>query len=360
MVGGFADWFAVTALFRHPLRLPIPHTAIVPNKKDQIGEALATFVDEHFLTGDVVGERIEAMHVTRRIGEWLSDPAHAARLSDELGSAVAGAAGVIRDDELRVAVTAYIERRLRDAPLAPVLARMVDALREAGQHQVALTAAIRGLMRFLDENRQVFRDRLAQESPEWVPEWVDERVFARAFRGVQSFLADVVADPTHVVRVEFDKRLAGYAEQLRTDPVVAGNAELAKTHLLDHPEVRQWMASTWDHIRASVVTGSADPASDVRATTAALTVSIGEALQTNAELQARFDAWIRGITGYVMERYSDEIASVISTTVSRWDAEDTGRRIELLVGRDLQFIRVNGTVVGALVGVLIYAIGHAL
>ena len=358
MIGGLADWFAVTALFRYPLGIRIPHTAIVPRKKDQIGQALAGFVEQHFLTPAVVGERLDALQVSQRLGEWLADPVHAARLADEIGSALAGAAGVLRDDELRIAVTGYMERRIRDAPLAPALARTIDALRDAGQHQVALSAALRGLMRFLDENRAVFRDRLAQESPDWVPDWVDDRVFARAYAGVQSFLADILADPQHQVRIEFERRLTGYAEQLRSDPVVAANTELAKEHLLDHPEMRQWMASTWDHLRSTVVTGSSAPGSDVRATTAALTVSMGEALMTNAELQARVDGWLRGVTGYVLDRYSDEIAAVISTTIERWDAAETGRRIEIQVGRDLQFIRLNGTVVGALVGVAIYTVGR--
>src|SRR5207344_1813315 len=191
MVGGLADWFAVTALFRYPLGIPIPHTAIIPRKKDQIGAALASFVQQNFLTGSVVGERLAAAQVARRTGEWLADPGHAARIADEAGSALNGLADVIRDDEVRDAVAHFTHRRLQEVQLAPLLARVLDVVRESGQHQAALTAGLKGLMRFLDDNRTVFRERLSEESPDWVPEWVDDRLFARLFTGLQSFLADV-------------------------------------------------------------------------------------------------------------------------------------------------------------------------
>ncbi|HLY35045.1 MAG TPA: DUF445 family protein, partial [Jatrophihabitantaceae bacterium] len=162
MVGGLADWFAVTALFRHPLRLPIPHTAIIPRKKDQIGEGLAGFVSQYFITPEIVGERLAAAQVPSRVGAWLVEPAHAALVAQELSNAIGGMATVLRDDELRHAVATFADKRLRDLDVAPLLGRLVDAVRASGQHQAALTTVLRGLMRFLDDNRQVFRHRVAQ------------------------------------------------------------------------------------------------------------------------------------------------------------------------------------------------------
>jgi uncharacterized membrane-anchored protein YjiN (DUF445 family) len=360
MVGGLADWFAVTALFRHPLGIPVPHTAIVPRKKDQIGGALASFVEQNFLTAEVVGERLSGVEIPRRVGEWLADPAHAARSAEEFGSAFNRAAGLLRDDVLRDAVTGYIDRRMHDTQLAPVLARTIDALADSGQHQVALGAGLRGLSRFLEENRTVFRSRLTEESPEWVPNWVDERVFNKAFTAVQNFLADVVRDDAHELRRQFDQRLREYAEELRTDPAVAAQAEQAKTHLLDHPDVHDWVATTWTHLKSSVVTGSSDPRSELQATLASVLAQLGQALTHDDELRRRLDSWISSGTLYVLERYSDEIAGIISSTIERWDATDTSRRIEVQVGRDLQFIRVNGTVVGALAGLAIFTLSRLL
>ena len=360
MVGGLADWFAVTALFRHPMGIPIPHTAIIQRKKDQIGRGLGEFVQQHFLTGSVVGEHVAQAEIPRRTGEWLATPANAALVADELATAMAGMSSFVRDDEIRAAVAAYADKRLREADLAPLLSRVLGAVCESGQHQVALSAGLRGLMRFLEDNRPIFRSRLAEESPEWVPEWVDDRVFNRLFTGLQSFLADVMADDGHDLRRQFDQRLRDYATALRSDPAKAASIDAAKLQLLDHPEVRAWLSTLWTHLKGAVVAGASDPGSELRRTVASLTVQLGTSLRDDPTMRAKVEALLQRLVGHVSARYADDIAAVISTTVARWDAEDTSRRLELQVGRDLQFIRINGTVVGALVGVLIYGISRLL
>ena len=360
MVGGLADWFAVTALFRYPLGIPIPHTAIIPRKKDQIGAALASFVQQNFLTGSVVGERLAAAQAARRTGEWLADPGHAARIADEAASALNGLANVIRDDEVRDAVAQFAHRKLQEVQLAPLLARVLDAVRESGQHQAALTAGLKGLMRFLDDNRTVFRDRLSEESPDWVPEWVDDRLFARLFTGLQSFLADVSTQPDHELRKNFDRYLRDYAIALRTDPEKAASLEKAKIDLLERPDVREWLSGLWAYLKQAILSGAADPNSELRRTVESLTMQVGTALRDDPVLQSKVDGSLQRLVGHVLGRYSDDIAELISGTVARWDAADTGRRLELQIGRDLQFIRINGTVVGALVGVIIYAVSQIL
>lgn len=360
MVGGLADWFAVTALFRHPLGLPIPHTAIIPRKKDQIGASLGSFVRENFLTPDVVGSHIAAAEVPRRVGTWLGEPAHAARVADETAVGLAAAAAVLRDDEIRSAVAQFAEKRLAEVDVAPLLARVIDLVVEGGQHQVALTSGIQALMRFLDENRDTLRRRLAQESPEWVPSWVDERLFVRLFSGLQSFLADIAADDDHDFRGQFDQRLRAYAQSLRTDPAAIARVEAVKMQVLEHPAVRSWMGTLWFTVKTGLLEASADPDSDLRRTVQSLLTGVGESLRDDAELQAKVEGWIQTAVGYVLARYSDDITGLISTTVARWDAADTSRRLELQVGRDLQFIRVNGTVVGALVGLVIHVVAQLL
>ena len=360
MVGGLADWFAVTALFRHPLGLPIPHTAIIPRKKDQIGASLGSFVRENFLTPDVVGTHIAAAEVPRRVGTWLAEPAHAARVADETAAGLAGAAAVLRDDEIRSAVAQFAEKRLAEVDVAPLLARVIDLVVEGGQHQVVLTGGIRALMRFLDENRDTLRRRLSAESPEWVPSWVDERLFVRLFSGVQSFLADIAADDDHDFRAQFDQRLRAYAQSLRTDPAAIARVEAVKMQVLEHPAVRSWMGSLWFTVKTGLLDASADPDSDLRRTVHSLLTGVGESLRDDADLQAKVEGWIQTAVGYVLARYAEDITGLISTTVARWDAADTSRRLELQVGRDLQFIRVNGTVVGALVGLVIHVIALVL
>ena len=360
MVGGLADWFAVTALFRHPLGLPIPHTAIIPRKKDQIGASLGTFVRENFLTADIVGGHIAAAEVPRRIGTWLAEPTHAARVSDEAALGLAGAAAILRDEEIRTAVAQFAERRLAEVEVAPVLARVLDIVVDGGQHQVALTAGIQALMRFLEENRDSLRQRLSQESPEWVPNWVDERLFVRLFTGLQSFLADIASQDDHDFRHQFDLRLRAYAEALRTDPPTAAKVEAIKAQVLEHPAVRSWFGSLWFTLKSSLLDAAADPGSDLRRTVQSLVLAVGASLRDDVELQHKVEGWIQTAVGHVLVRYAEDISGLISTTVARWDADDTSRRLELQVGRDLQFIRVNGTVVGALVGLLIHVVALVL
>jgi uncharacterized membrane-anchored protein YjiN (DUF445 family) len=356
MVGGLADWFAVTALFRHPLRLPIPHTAIIPNKKDQIGEGLAGFVHQYFLTTEIISERVADAQVPRRVGEWLADPAHAHRMAEELSSAIAGLAGVLRDDELRNSVAAFADKRLRELDLAPVLARLVDALCDSGQHQTALTSTLKGLMHFLDDNRGLLRKRVAEESPEWIPEWVDERVFAKGFSLVQSFLADVTINPDHGVRHSFDAQLRALAERLRNDPEQIAKVERAKVELLDHPSVHAYLGNLWGTMKKLILDGAADPGSDLRRSTESVTMRVGEVLRDDPHVSAKVEEALQRLTGHIVTHYGDDLTDIISTTVSRWDTEETSRRLELQVGRDLQFIRINGTVVGALAGRAIYTI----
>jgi uncharacterized membrane-anchored protein YjiN (DUF445 family) len=354
MVGGLADWFAVTALFRHPLGIPIPHTAIIPRKKDQIGEGLAGFVKEYFLTSEIVAERVDAARVPQRVGEWLADPEHAHRVAAELSTAVSGLAATLHDNELRDAVAAFADKRLRELDTGPLLARLLDAICDSGQHQIVLTTALKGLIRFLDENRTVFRRRVADESPEWVPDWVDDRVFNKGFSALQSFLADVTIQPEHELRGAYDEQLRALAERLRSDPEQIAKVERAKVELLDHPQVREWLSTLWLRGKTLVVDGAEDPTSDLRRGVERLVVRAGEVLRDDQQISGRVEEVLQQTARYVVTHYGADLTAVISSTIERWDSDATSRRLELQVGRDLQFIRINGTVVGALAGLAIY------
>jgi uncharacterized membrane-anchored protein YjiN (DUF445 family) len=356
MVGGLADWFAVTALFRHPLRLPIPHTAIIPNKKDQIGTALAGFVQQYFLTTEIVSERVAAAEVPRRVGEWLADDAHAHRLAEEASFAISGIAAVLRDDELRNSLATFADKRLREMDIARLLARLIDAIRDAGQHQAVLTTGLKGTRKFLDANRQLFRQRVGEESPEWVPDWLDERVFNKGFALLQAFLADVTDDPEHGLRQAFDGQLAELAVRLRTDPEQIAKVEAGRDQILDHPSVHDYLANLWDSLKKLVLSETADPDSDIRRSAERLTVRIGEVLRDDPEVRAKVDEGLQRLVGHIVTNYADDLTDVISSTVERWDTEETSNRLELQIGRDLQFIRINGTVVGSLAGLAIYTL----
>jgi len=360
MVGALADWFAVTALFRHPLGLPIPHTAIIPRKKDQIGASLGTFVQENFLTRSVVEEKLSTIDVPGRLGAFLDTPGRAERLAGDASALVTALAELLRDEDLEPAVGALVDRKLHATPAAPVVARVLELVVEGDRHQEVLSAGLRLLARFLEDNRLVFRAQLGDASPSWVPDWVDDRVFDRVFIGLQGFLADVGSDSRHELRRSYDARLRAYVHALRTDPGAAAKVEDLKKELLEHPAVRTWSGSLWTSAKNAVLRAAADPDSELRGRLVGFIQDGARLLQTDPTVRELVQRHSHTIAGYLVERFSADIADLVSSTVARWDTEETSQRIELQVGRDLQWIRVNGTVVGGLAGLVIYTIGQLL
>jgi len=218
MVGALADWFAVTALFKHPLGLPIPHTAIIAKRKDEIGRSLGEFVQGNFLTREVIVERIAGAAVGKRLGEWLADDDNADRAAAALADAIGGAVEVLDDEDVNEAIGSTVERRLRHVAVAPLIARAIDVAVDGGQQERLFDSLIRGLRGFLEENRTTFRDRLEYESPWWVPESIDDRVFNKIYGGIQRFLDDVEGKPEHEVRRSIEQRIVALAGRLRDDP----------------------------------------------------------------------------------------------------------------------------------------------
>jgi uncharacterized membrane-anchored protein YjiN (DUF445 family) len=360
MVGALADWFAVTALFRHPLRLPIPHTAIIPRKKDQIGASLGTFVQENFLTRAVVEHTLDSVDVPTRLGDFLAAPGRAERLAGDAAAALQALTELLKDDDLQPAVAGLVDRKLHETAAAPIVARVLELVIEGDRHQEVLSAGLRGLAHFLEENRVVFRAQLGDASPAWVPNWVDDRVFDRAFAAVLGFLDEVGDDPDHELRRSYDARLRAYIHALRTDPATAARVEGLKKELLDHPAVRTWSASLWTNAKNAVLAAAADPESELRTRVIGMIQHGADLLRSDPKVRELVQRQAHRIGGYLVERFAGDLAALVGNTVARWDTEETSRRIELQVGRDLQWIRVNGTVVGGLAGLLIYTIAQLL
>ncbi|MDH4075927.1 MAG: DUF445 domain-containing protein [Acidimicrobiia bacterium] len=360
MVGALADWFAVTALFRRPLGLPIPHTAIIQTRKDQIGVSLGGFVRDNFLTAPVIAERLQHAGLAHRVGRWLAQPGNAATVSAQSAAVVRGVTEVLEDDLVQGGIEHVALNRIRSVPVSPLVGRVIDAAVEGDHHQALLDGVLGGLATFLDENRPAFRERLNQESPWWVPDALDDVVFDKIYSAVKSFLADLQADPGHQLRADFDRRVRRFAEELKTSPELRRRGEQLRDEVLDHPEVRAWSATLWTRIKTSMLEATEDPDSALRVRLDEALVSAGRSLQDDPALQTRIDRWIVEATGYVAEQFRGEVADLIATTVQRWDTAETAQRLELQVGRDLQFIRINGTVVGGVAGLAIHTVSQLL
>ncbi|HEX2073203.1 MAG TPA: DUF445 domain-containing protein, partial [Geodermatophilus sp.] len=340
--------------------LPIPHTAIIPRKKDQIGASLGSFVEENFLTRHVVEEKLATVDVPGRLGAFLAAPGRAERLAGDAAVVLSGLTDLLRDDDVQPAVAALVDRKLHETPAAPIVARALELVVDGDRHQEVLSAALRGLARFLEDNRVVFRAQLGDASPAWVPDWVDDRVFTRVFNGVQTFLEEVGDDPRHELRRVYDARLRAYVHALRTDPGTAARVEELKKDLLEHPAVRNWSGSLWSNAKNAVLAAAADPRSELRARMIGMIRDGAQRLQTDPKIRELVQKESHRAAGYLVERFSTDLADIVGSTVKRWDTEETSRRIELQVGRDLQWIRVNGTVVGGLAGLVIYTVAQLL
>ena len=291
MVGALADWFAVTALFRHPLGLPIPPTAIVPRRRDQVGRSLGDFVEENFLTEKILAARLADAEVGRRLGDWLAEPANAARAAEALGEAAQSVLDVLDDDEVRSGVEALVRRRIEDTAASPVAGRVLDAAIDNGYHQQLLDAAIIGLARFLGDNRDAFRRRIYDESPWWVPEALDDRVLDKIYDVLGRFLADLRGDERHQLRAAFDQRARDLAWRLAHDPTLGEQGEEIKHELLDHPSFPDWVGTVSSGTKQALVEATDDPDDKIRRRITAALEQLGERLRSDEALRAKVDGW---------------------------------------------------------------------
>ncbi len=358
LVGGLADWFAVTALFRRPLRLPIPHTAIIVERKDAFGRTLGDFVQTSFLTPDIIAERVRAAGVVPRLAAWLSEPDNAARLARHVADAAVTAADLVRDDEVHGALEGAARRRIEATPLAPLAGRALEVMTDGGRHHDLLDVTLRGVDRFLAENHDSLRTRFGAESPWWLPGAAEDRIFERLLTGARAVLAEVARNPDHELRADVDARVRRLAHDLQTSPALRERGEQLKHELLAQPELRAWVARVWGDVKGSLRQQADDPDSELRRRLASAIAALGQRLRDDPALAARVGDGIETAVRYVADQFSDEIGTMVSGTVARWDAHETADRLELLLGPDLQFIRINGTVVGGLAGLAIHAAGQ--
>lgn len=360
LVGGLADWFAVTALFRYPLGLRIPHTAIIRERKDQFGATLGGFVQDNFLSPDVVAERMRDAHVADRVATWLADPVNAATVARNLVEAAVGALDIVRDDVVQRVLHEEIERALARVDLAPLAGRLLTIVTDEGRHRELLDVGLRGVITFLDEQREPLRERFGDQSPWWLPNAMEDRLFDRIVDGARALLSAVVADPNHEFRLVIDERLAALALRLQHDPALAERGDAFKHELLEHQELRRWSTSLWEDAKSMLREQAPVPDSPLRLRATEAVRSVGERLLHDDEFRARLDEWAEAAARYVVDNYRGEIGSLITSTVARWDGAETSDKLELVLGRDLQFIRINGTVVGVLAGLALHGVSGLL
>ena len=356
MVGAIADWFAVTALFKHPLGLPIPHTALIPRRKEMLGRSLEEFVGENFLHEQVIRERMQVADLSRRVGDWLVVEEHARRVVDEAASVLHIGLTRVRDEDFAALVEEALLPRLRAEPVSPVAGSLLAEVVRDRAHHGLVDLALDEAYRWLDQNEDTFSDIVGERAPWWSPPAVNDRVTRRIHVELLAWISDIRNDPQHHARIALDSMLAQLAEDLLHDPATQARAEALKERVFDHPQILVTATSLWNAFRAALLDALADDDGPLRGRAVAELSAFGRRLLEDAGLRGKLDRYAADFAVFVVDRYGAELTTVITHTIDRWDGKEAARKIELHVGRDLQFIRINGTIVGGLVGVLIHAV----
>ncbi len=355
LIGGIADWFAVVALFRRPLGLPIPHTAILPRNKERLGAGLGRFVARHFLDPEVVQGRLRSSEPARRLGDWLADRDNSALVAERLLALAPDVIRAFEDREVRGFYSDTFRDQLRRLDLAPMVQRLVWLFMESRQHQRLFDRSLRLARELLVANRQVIYRRVEEKSSWWIPRRFDHKLAEAIVGGVEEWLEDL-SDPGHKARKEFDRAVWAMARGMQGSDAVRERLDMVRDQLLESPELQQILEQIWSDLRAAALDGVDQPDSVFRQSLVQGLQRFGRTLLDDPEARSRLDDRMTLLLRELILPFRDSIGEFIADVVRDWDSEGLSRRLELTVGRDLQFIRINGTLVGALVGMAIFVV----
>ena len=359
MIGGMADWFAVTALFRHPLGIPIPHTAIIPENKDRIADTMAAFLQENFLTPQVVARRLHATNIAAAAGGWLADPreSNGGRIRAGAAELLAQVLESLDPERLGGQVRGGLVRQLGKLEIAPLLGQLVETAIADRRHLAVIDSLVRWTGLTLEDNEELVRD-LIHRRANAVLRWtgLDETLATSVLDGLYKLLAEVIVTPDHPLRAKIEEGLAKLAADLRSDPDLRARVERMKGELLANPAVSTWWQGVWERLRTGLLKRLRQNDAKIGSQFAEALAELGATLRDDPRMQRQVNRFARRTLVGVASRYGDQIVRLVSETVKRWDAATVTERIESAVGRDLQFIRINGTLVGGLVGVVIHTL----
>jgi uncharacterized membrane-anchored protein YjiN (DUF445 family) len=356
MVGALADWFAVVALFRHPLGLPIPRTAIIPNNKERIGKSLEKFIRESFLSRDVIEKRLASTDLVGFGASRLADEANARRLAEAFESHLPTILDKLDDSNISEFLKEEIVGNIKKFRVSPVITAVLRPLAESTLHQNLLTELLRLAAHLLQENKKKLLEMAKKESPRYIPEFIDERIFNKISAKVEEVLAAVEQDREHELRAQFSEVLQAFLANLEDSEEYQSQAEKLKDVFLEDPNMKAYVSGFWKGLKKRLLSSAGSPSSETANHIARGLQELGRTLDKDTVVKEKINVWLRTVSAALISQNKDRLASLVSETVRKWDPEETSRRIELNVGKDLQWIRINGTVIGGLVGLLIYAI----
>jgi|TARA_R100001244_G_scaffold132319_2_gene108093 uncharacterized membrane-anchored protein YjiN (DUF445 family) len=360
MVGGLADWFAVTALFRHPMGLPIPHTAIIPRNKDRIGDTLANFLKDNFLISRLVAQRMRHVDLASGIGRFLQSPSGGeGRLKFGASRLLGDAIASLDKDRLGTMFKGAVKKQAVNLDIATPMGQILEVVMAENRHGPLIDSTIRWAYRTLDTNESVIRN-IVTDRANAVMRWtgLDDRVANEVLDGLYKLLADMAADPHHPVRAKTEESLVQLASELRHDPDLRQKVNEWKLEIIENPAIASWLDGIWEQGREALLRAARDPNAALAGQFGDALVQLGVSLQQDRQLNRQINRFGRRAVIGVVDSYGDNIVKLVSETIRSWDTQTITDRVENAVGRDLQFIRVNGTLVGGLVGLLLHLLGY--
>jgi uncharacterized membrane-anchored protein YjiN (DUF445 family) len=359
MVGALADWFAVTALFRHPLGLPIPHTAIIPRNKERIGDSLANFLKHNFITQEIIREELRPIDFAGAVTKWLAYPDNSRAAARQIARSIPNLLRMIEDED----VAQFIQNRLaaarRNVKFAPLLAEVMSLLVAGGHHQVMFNHLVNVMARIVVQNGSYIRWKIDENSPRWLPKAVDDKIYERLIEALESTLAEMREEDSEW-RYRFHVAVIEFIEKLKTSPEYEARVEAIVMNTMEHPMFREYVTQLWHDVRARLLADVMSDDSQIAAKLEQALRASSEALLQETTVRNKLNQWIRILaTDAIVERRAI-IADLVSRVIRKWDPETVSRKLELQVGKDLQYIRINGTLVGGLVGLILHTISLAL
>jgi uncharacterized membrane-anchored protein YjiN (DUF445 family) len=358
MVGAIADWFAVTALFRHPLGLKIPHTAIIPANKERIGDNLGSFLEHNFMNYEVVHGELERIDFAGTAAQWLGRPANARAVAAQVTSAVPALLRMTEDKDAAGVLSDALSGALKDVKLAPLLSKLLSALAAGRQHHVLLEKLLTLVSDALERHRPYIRQKVHEHSPRWLPKAIDEKFYERLMAGVQDTLADIQGEDSEW-RARFQAATDELIENLATSDDYEQKLRALLDNSLGHPLFRSYAGQVWSDVRARLLADTSGGDSRIAAHLEQAVLALAGALARNPAVQDKLNDWIRGFAAETIVARRALIVDLVRRVIHSWDTETLTRKLELHVGRDLQYIRINGTMVGGVVGLLLHVVSLA-
>ena len=356
MIGAIADWFAVTALFRHPFGIAIPHTAIIPSRKDVIAQQFGPFVQQNFLSEDVISRKIRSMNLSRRVAKWILEKDNARAIAEQIMASLDGVVRVMNDEDIQVMIEGKIKDRIRDTSFAPLIGELLSFVTSGRRQQYLFDSTVDFCLYLLEDSEHDIKTKVGQETPWWFPESVDSAIYKRIVRSTSKMLYEIQVDALHPIRKRMIKSMNQFMDDLKHSPDIAEKETAIKRDVLEQPAVRDFTVSLWTDIKHLLLEQSENPDAELKQAIEDAVTRFGRNILKDEVLATKINGWAEDSGRYLIGAYGHEVADLIADTIENWDPQATAERIELQIGRDLQFIRINGTVIGGLAGLLIHTL----